>query len=92
MSVGGPKSRTTINSGSGYRNAEYVSGPNEGVVVDLSEFAEDLVNYQDISHRLSDEQERRIVDYVKSMVDMSYFKIRKRTSSSLFWRNTSRNK
>ena len=62
MSVGGPKSRTTIKSGSGYRNAEYVSGPNEGVVVDLSEFAEDLVNYQDISHRLSDEQERRIVD------------------------------
>jgi len=41
-------------------------------------FAERLVNYEDISADLSDEQERRIVDYVKSMVDMSYFKIRKR--------------
>ena len=78
MSVNGPKTRTTIASGSGYRSADYTAGPNEGVVVDLSEFAEQLVAYEDISHLLNDEQERRIVDYVKSMVDMSYFKIRKR--------------
>ena len=70
MSVAG--SRTN------YRSAEYTTPPNEGVVVDLSEYAERLVNYEDISHLLNEEQERRIVDYVKSMVDMSYNKIRGR--------------
>jgi hypothetical protein len=78
MTVSGPKSTPSLPSGSTYRNAEYSAGPNEGVVVDLSEFAERLVNYEDISAELSEEQERRLVDYVKSMVDMSYFKIRKR--------------
>ena len=58
--------------------ADYASGPNEGMIVDLSEHAEKLVNYEDISDLLTEEQERRIVDYVKSMTDMSYFKIRKR--------------
>ena len=61
-----------------YRSAEYQSGPNEGVIVDLSEHAEKLINYEDISDLLTEEQERRLVDYVKSMADMSYFKIRKR--------------
>jgi len=46
--------------------------------VDLSEFAEKLVNYDDISHLLSDDQERRIVSYVKSMMDMSHSRISKR--------------
>ena len=79
MSVNGPKVKAgSLPTGSGYRSAEYTSGPSEGVVVDLSEFAERLINYEDISAELSEEQERRIVDYVKSMVDMSYFKIRKR--------------
>ena len=61
-----------------YRNAEYSAGPNEGVVVDLSMHAEKLVAYEDISHLLTEEQERRIVDYVKSMLDMSHSKIRRR--------------
>jgi len=61
-----------------YRQSEYMSGPNEGVVVDLSQFADQLTNYEDISHLLDEEQERKIVDYVKSMVDMSYYKISKR--------------
>ena len=61
-----------------YRSAEYAAGPNEGIVVDLSEHAERLVNYEDIAPLLTEEQERRIVDYVKSMVDMSYNKISKR--------------
>lgn len=79
MSVSGPKVSTGIGGGgSSYRSAEYTAGPNEGMVVDLSEHAERLVNYEDISHLLTEEQERRIVDYVKSMVDMSYNKIRKR--------------
>ena len=67
------------NSGTqSYRNAGYSSGPNEGVIVDLSPYAEQLTNYEDISHLLSEEEERKIVDYVKSMVDMSYNKISKR--------------
>lgn len=61
-----------------YRSAEYQSGPNDGLIVDLSEHAEKLINYEDISDLLTEEQERRLVDYVKSMADMSYFKIRKR--------------
>lgn len=61
-----------------YRQSEYMSGPNEGVIVDLSQFADQLTNYEDISHLLDEEQERKIVDYVKSMVDMSYYKISKR--------------
>ena len=61
-----------------YRQSEYMAGPNEGVIVDLSQFADQLTNYEDISHLLDEEQERKIVDYVKSMVDMSYYKISKR--------------
>jgi hypothetical protein len=58
--------------------AEYPDAPNEGVIVDLSEHAERLLDYDDISHLLTDEQERRLVDYVKSMVDMSHAKISRR--------------
>lgn len=61
-----------------YRSADYVVPPGEGVVVDLSEHAERLTQYEDISHLLTEEQERRIVDYVKSMVDMSHARISKR--------------
>ena len=61
----------------GYRSAEY-TGSSDGMIVDLSEYADQLVAYDDISHLLTDEQERRIVDYVKSMMDMSYNKIKKR--------------
>lgn len=61
-----------------YRSAEYQAGPNEGIICDLSEYAEKLVAYEDISSLLNEEQERKIVDYVKSMVDMSYYKISKR--------------
>ena len=57
---------------------EYFTPPREGIVVDLSEHMDKLVNYDDISHLLTEEQERRITDYVKSMVDMSYFRIRRR--------------
>jgi len=63
---------------SGYRSAEYNLSDREGIIVDLSEFAEQIVAYEDISDLLSEDQENRIVDYVKSMMDMSYNKIRKR--------------
>ena len=68
------KKKTTY-TGSGYQ-----SPPTDGVIADLSEFAEKIVGYEDIADLLSEEQERRIVDYVKSMVDMSYFKIKGRYS------------
>ena len=55
-----------------------MTGPNDGVIVDLSNYAQQLTNYEDISHLLTEEEERKIVDYVKSMVDMSYNKISKR--------------
>lgn len=50
----------------------------DGVVVDLSEHMQRLLNYEDISHLLTEEQENKIVDYVKSMVQMSYRQISKR--------------
>ena len=78
MALNGSKRTPTLPSGSGYRSASYGAGQHEGMVVDLSEFAERLVNYEDISAELSEDQERRIVDYVKSMVDMSHNKISKR--------------
>ena len=61
-----------------YRSANYQTGPNEGMICDLSEHAEKLIAYEDISSLLTEEQERKIVDYVKSMMDMSYHKISKR--------------
>lgn len=61
-----------------YRHSNIMSGPNDGVIVDLSNYAQQLTNYEDISHLLTEEEERKIVDYVKSMVDMSYNKISKR--------------
>ena len=47
----------------------------EGVIVDLSPFADHLESGGDISHLLDTDRQQRIVDYVKSMVDMSYSKI-----------------
>lgn len=48
------------------------------LVVDLSEHIEKLANYEDISSDLTMEQEARLVNFVKSMVDMSHSKIKKR--------------
>ena len=50
----------------------------DGVVVDLSEHMQKLLNYEDISHLLTDEQERRLTEYVKAMTQMSYRQISKR--------------
>ena len=38
----------------------------DGIVVDLSEHAEKLMGYDDISIDLTDEQEQRLVSYAKS--------------------------
>lgn len=61
-----------------YRYDMPISTASDGVIVDLSRFAERLSVYEDISAELSDEEERKIVDYVKSMVEMSYSRIKRR--------------
>ena len=69
-----------MNSSAGYRNAEYTGSDREGIIVDLSEYAEQLVNYDDISHLLNDEQEssedlvfeyRNLVDNIKTICKQS---------------------
>ena len=57
--------------------ADYVPD-SDGIVVDLSEHANALMAYEDISMLLSDEQEQRIVDYVRSAMQMSYDRISRR--------------
>tara|TARA_B100001057_G_C22863953_1_gene955744 strand:+ start:2545 stop:4461 length:1917 start_codon:yes stop_codon:yes gene_type:complete len=65
-------SLTTTN----YR-AEYTP-LNDGIVVDLSDHANKLLAYEDISSDLTDEQENKLVDYVKSAMQMSYDRISRR--------------
>jgi hypothetical protein len=48
------------------------------VVVDLSSHIDALMAYEDIAPRLTEEQEAKIVDYVKQLSKMSYDKISKR--------------
>ena len=50
----------------------------EGLIVDLSPYTDALLDHQDISHMLSDEDERKIVDYVKACMEMSYSRISRR--------------
>ncbi len=57
--------------------ADYVPD-SDGIVVDLSEHANALMAYEDISMLLSEEQEQRIVDYVRSAMQMSYDRISRR--------------
>ena len=51
---------------------------NSEVVADLSAFATKLMGYDDISEDLDAEQERRLVEYVKTISEMSYLSISKR--------------
>ncbi|CAB5220222.1 hypothetical protein UFOVP235_12 [uncultured Caudovirales phage] len=62
------------------RYAQYASAgvAQDGCIVDLSNLMEPILNYEDVSARLSDEQELRIVDWVRSASLMSYRKISKR--------------
>jgi len=48
------------------------------VVVDLSDHVDRLLNYEDVSHLLTGEQERRLVDYVRAAFKMSHASISKR--------------
>lgn len=53
------------------------ASPSE-VIADLSEHFDALQNYEDISDLLTDEQERRLVDYCRAQMEMSHSQIRKR--------------
>lgn len=48
------------------------------VVVDLSPHIDAILNYEDVAIRLSEDQEKKLVDYVKQLSKMSYDKISKR--------------
>ena len=48
------------------------------LVVDLSNLAQPLMNYEDVSDMLSDEQEIKLVDYVRALTKMSYERISRR--------------
>ena len=50
----------------------------DDVVVDLSELIEPLTDYRDISDMLTEEQERKLLDYVRAMTKMSYARISRR--------------
>ena len=62
--------------GGNYRDIKIDAESN--VVVDLSRHINKLQNYEDISSDLNDEEENKIVQYVKAMVDMSHDKIKNR--------------
>lgn len=50
----------------------------EGQIVDLSRLIEKLATYEDISDDLTEEEERKLVDYVRSCAEMSHAKISRR--------------
>lgn len=57
--------------------AEYLPD-GDGIVVDLSEHVDRLMSYEDVSSALTDEQEQRLVSYVKAAMQMSYDRISRR--------------
>lgn len=50
------------------------------VIVDLSEHVTALMNYEDISDLLTDEQEQRLVEYVRALMELSHSRISRRYS------------
>ncbi len=60
-----------------YRSTAYSDSP----VADLSPFVDKLMGYDDISEDLTQEQEKRLVDYVKTISEMSYNSISSRYSA-----------
>jgi predicted phage terminase large subunit-like protein len=61
--------------------------PDDYLIVDLSDHMDALSQYGDISSLLTDEQEKRIVQYAKSLLDMSHSRISKRYD---YWREADR--
>lgn len=68
-----------------YKN---MTSPSESdVVVDLSELERPLMAYEDISDMLSDEQEAKLIDYVRACTKMSHERISRRYDH---WRDADR--
>lgn len=61
--------------------------PDDGIVVDLSRFASKLEAMEDISEGLTDEENNRLVEYVRECMRMSYSRISKRYDH---WRQADR--
>jgi hypothetical protein len=68
-----------------YKDVEFSTTTD--LVVDLSEHADKLMNYEDISDLITDEQESKLVDYVRSISKMSHDRISRRYSH---WRDADR--
>lgn len=60
-----------------YKSMPAASGDSD-LVVDLSPHFDALQNYEDISDLLTDEQEKKLVDYCRAQIEMSHSQIRKR--------------
>jgi hypothetical protein len=56
-----------------YKNQPY--SEEQDIVVDLSEHAEALMQYEDISDMLTEEQETKLIDYVRACTKMSHERI-----------------
>ena len=52
--------------------------PDDGVIVDLSPYAEKLMANEDISMDITDEQNHRLVEYIREIERMSYSRISRR--------------
>lgn len=61
-----------------YRELAPVQTPLDGQIVDLSRLADKLASYHDISDDLTDDEESKIVDYVRACMAMSHAKISRR--------------
>lgn len=55
-----------------------IRGTEDHTIVDLSQYTRALEEYQDIAPLLSDEEETKLVDFVRACLDMSHSRISKR--------------
>jgi hypothetical protein len=67
-----------------YRNSTDTASD---IVVDLSKYIEMLTNYDDISDMLSEDEEKKLVDYVRAASKMSFERISRRYSH---WKDADR--
>ena len=59
-----------------YKNQPYLQ--EQDVVVDLSEHVNALMSYEDISDMLTEDQETKLIDYIRACTKMSHERIRGR--------------
>jgi len=69
-----------MHTNTSYRAYQSSGVDSSGVIVDLSEHIEAILNYEDVSGLLSLDQEARIVDFVRACLSMSYQTMKRRHS------------